>query len=62
MDNSGAHTWDFGPGSASLFFLIVSNDGAIEGSYGTTDGVIERPEDIGGALCPYPQDLTGRCD
>ncbi len=62
MDNSGAHTWTFGPASESLFFLIVSNDGAIEGSYGTDHLGAERPEDIGGAVCPYPQNLVNRCD
>jgi hypothetical protein len=53
--------WSFGPGSDSLFFLVVSNDGTVEGPYGLGNGV-ERPEDIGGALCPYPQDLSDPCN
>jgi hypothetical protein len=62
IDNSGTHTWTFGVGATSYFFLVVSNDGSVEGSYGTDSSGTERPEDVGGAVCPLPQDLVGRCD
>ena len=62
MDNSGSHLWSFGAASASQFFLVVSNDGNVEGSYGLDGSGAERPEDVGGAVCPLPQDLAARCD
>ena len=62
MDNTGNHTWTFGTGSGSLFFLVVGNDGLVEGSYGIDSSGVERPEDTLLATCPMPQDLMARCD
>ncbi len=59
LGTTGSTTFDPGPGS--VFWLVVANDGAIEGSYGTGDGG-ERPEDTALTTCYYPQDLTDRCD
>jgi hypothetical protein len=58
IGNTGGYVWAYDPGS--VFFLIVGNDGAtIEGSYGTSDGVTERPQDT---TCGLTQDLPNRCD
>jgi len=46
----------------SLFFVIVGNDGVVEGSYGTDSSFAERPEDSVSSSCPLPQELTARCD
>jgi hypothetical protein len=54
----------FDPGSGATFFVVVGNDGAIEGPYGATliDGVPGlRPEDTGTPGCDIPQDLSGTC-
>ena len=61
MDDSGGHSWTFGAGSTSMFFLVVANDGSVEGSYGTDSASNERPEDLAG-VCPFTQDLLARCD
>jgi hypothetical protein len=47
-------------GSGSVYFVVVANDGTIEGSYGqSTAG--ERPPAGAGAGCQYTQDLSGPC-
>ena len=56
---SGSATFD--PGLANAFFVVVGNNGTVEGSYGT-DGSIERPEDTGTAVCDIPQDLGSTCN
>jgi hypothetical protein len=53
-------TWSY-PGD-SLFFLVVGNDGSVEGSYGLDGGGTERPEDLVGPSCPVPQDLSDPCN
>lgn len=61
IGNSG--TAAFNPGTGSYFFLVVGNNGASEGSYGTSSTGVERPESIGSVGCPnIPQSLTNRCD
>ncbi len=52
----------FTPGPGSIFWLIVGNDGAVEGSYGVDSEGTERPEDIALTECALPQDLVDRCD
>ena len=55
----------FDPGSGATFFVIVGNDGAVEGPYGETliGGTPgPRPEDTGTLGCDIPQDLGGTCD
>lgn len=49
----------FVPVAGDLFFLIVGNDGAREGSYGTNGAGAERPEDTATPGCDLPQDLGG---
>ena len=52
----------FNPGTGNVFWVIVANDGTVEGSYGTDSTGVERPEDTTLATCPLAQDLSGRCD
>jgi hypothetical protein len=52
----------FNPGSGSYFFLVVGNNGSVEGSYGHDSLGGERPEDVDTPTCPYPQALTAVCE
>jgi hypothetical protein len=57
---AGPYVWSFPATPEDIFFLIVGNDGAVEGSLGlATAG--ERPENSGG-ICEITQSLTDRCD
>ena len=54
----------FDPGAGPAFYVVVGNDGAVEGPYGL--GLIggapmQRPEDVGTSGCDIPQDLTNTC-
>ncbi len=49
----------FVPGPGSVFFVIVGNDGAKEGSYGANGAGGERPEDTSTPGCDLPQNLAG---
>lgn len=63
IGNSGTATFNLG--SRSVFFLVVANNGTVEGSYGRkrSGGTFtERPEDTTVVTCPKPQDLSRRCD
>ena len=59
LGTSGTYVWTYPAGDT--FFLIVGNDGSVEGSYGTDAAGVERPEDVG-TTCPIPQQLADRCD
>jgi cytochrome c553 len=62
IGNTGTATFALPAGA--YFFLVVGHDASAEGSYGTRvqGGVsTERPEDNAG-VCPFPQNLTRRCD
>jgi hypothetical protein len=50
------------PGNGSFYWVIVANDGSVEGSYGKDSAGVERPEDATLATCSFTQDLVGRCD
>ena len=52
----------FDPGPGSIFFVVVGNNGLVEGSYGLRNPGDERPEAVGLPGCDYPQDLANRCD
>jgi cysteine-rich repeat protein len=54
-------TATFNPDADSIFFYVVPNDGADEGSYGLDSDGAEVPEAVGLAACDYPQDLTNAC-
>ena len=62
MGTGGDYEWTPPASPGSLFFVVVGNNGVVEGSYGTDGAGVERPEDALGAACPLPQDLTKRCD
>jgi len=61
--NLGTAAFDPGTPAAGTFyyFVIVGNNGTIEGSYGQDSAGIERPE--AGTLpgCSYPQQLIDAC-
>lgn len=59
LGNTGAATFELPAGSQ--FFLIVADDGTVEGSYGRSS-VGERPPDTTSVTCPRTQDLALRCD
>jgi hypothetical protein len=62
LGNSGQATFDPGepaPGTF-LYFVIVAQSAAKEGSYGT-GAAGERAEAVGLGACDKPQDLTGTC-
>jgi hypothetical protein len=52
----------FTPAQPSAFFLVVGNNGTLEGSYGKNSLGQQRPEagNING--CNFPMDLSGTCD
>ncbi|OGF63656.1 MAG: hypothetical protein A2Y62_02075 [Candidatus Fischerbacteria bacterium RBG_13_37_8] len=54
-------TVTFNPGNGDWFWVVVSNDGTNEGSYGKSSEGTERPEATGVGGCDYPQDLTNTC-
>jgi hypothetical protein len=60
LGNTGTATFTLPAGS--YFFVVVANDGNVEGSYGTDGAAVERPEDTVSTACPVPQDLSARCD
>ena len=56
IGNTGTVDWSYGAGS--MFYLIVADDGSVDGSYGlATSG--ERTPDPAGC---FLQNLTARCD
>jgi len=57
LGTSGSASFD--PGSGSVFFLVVAEDGVNEGSYGRDSHGVERPEDLNTPTCDRPQDLDG---
>ena len=46
--------------SGDVYFVVVGNNGTIEGSYGATSSG-ERPAAGSGGACSYTQDLSGTC-
>ncbi len=60
IGTSGTYTFQLPDGN--LFWVIVSNNGAKEGSYGKDSNGIERQEASGVGLCDYPQDLNNTCE
>ena len=51
----------FNPGTGSFFFLLVGDNGTIEGSFGASSFGAERPESFALAACDRPQVLTAAC-
>jgi hypothetical protein len=46
--------------TTSAYFVVVGNNGSLEGSYGRGTGG-ERPPAGPGGACQYVQDLSGSC-
>jgi hypothetical protein len=58
---SGAASFDT-TGHDQLFFVIVGNNGTVEGSFGHNGTGVERPEDtLATGVCDHTRDLTGTC-
>ena len=62
LGNTGHAVFDPGglPPDTLLYFVIVGQNAADEGSYGAGSAG-ERPEAVGIGACDKPQDLTGTC-
>jgi hypothetical protein len=62
LGNSGSYVWSYPVNPESLFFVVVGNNGAAEGSYGRNSGGVERPEDTLNPFCNIPQNLDNPCN
>ncbi len=63
LGTAGTYVWTYPASTSDIFFLIVGNDGNVEGSLGADSSGAERPEHVDpGGVCDINQDLTGRCD
>lgn len=51
----------FTPGSGNVYFVVVANNGTLEGSYGRASNGTERPAAGAGGACSYTQQLSGTC-
>ncbi len=61
IGTSGSYN-QFNPGAESYFFIVVGTDGAgMEGSYGRSSDLIERPEDPNDPVCAFSQSLASTC-
>ena len=60
LGTSGSASFDPGPGS--FFFVVVADNGTLEGSYGLAGGGVERPEDTTASTCSLPQNLSSTCE
>ena len=54
-------TATFTPATGNQYFVIVGNNGTLEGSYGRRSGGAERPAAGAGGSCAYTQQLSGTC-
>ena len=63
LGTSGSTSFDPGPQPSGtlVYFVIVGNNGIVEGSYGRNSQGIERPEASGLGSCDYPQDMAEAC-
>jgi hypothetical protein len=61
VDASGVHVWNLAGTPDSMFFVVVGNNGADEGSYGLDSNGLERGEDWWSSTCPYVQNLPYAC-
>jgi hypothetical protein len=51
----------FNPTGAAVYFVVVGNNGSLEGSYGRASSGSERPAAGPGGACAYTQQLSGSC-
>lgn len=63
LGNDGTAVFDPGrPASGTvLYFVLVGEDGRVEGSFGRDSAGNERPEALGLPGCDFPQQLAGVC-
>jgi hypothetical protein len=54
-------TATFQPPGSAVYFVVVANNGAVEGSYGRTSSGTERSAAGPGGACAYTQQLSGSC-
>jgi hypothetical protein len=54
---SGSASFD--PGAGSVFFVVVGENGTVEGSFGVDGAGVERPESTGVGACDRPQQPAG---
>jgi hypothetical protein len=59
---TGFYDWATGGTPDALFFVVVANNGAEEGSFGQSSYGFERPEDTVPDSCPMPQNLQYCCE
>ena len=59
---TGTYDWSTSGAPQNLFFIVVSNNGAEEGSYGKDHRGAERPADAAAATCPMVQNLQYACE
>jgi hypothetical protein len=62
VGSSGAFVWQYSAAPESFFFILVGNDGFVEGPYGTDGSGAERPPHATNMSCPMPQEIADRCD
>jgi hypothetical protein len=59
---SGTFDWSTNGAPQNLFFVVVANNGAEEGSYGKDHRGAERAEDATSSTCPMNQNLQYACE
>jgi hypothetical protein len=62
VGGSGEFVWHYSAAPESFFFILVGNDGSVEGPYGTDGAGAERPPHVANLSCPLPQEIADRCD
>jgi hypothetical protein len=62
LGTDGVYDWATGGAPASLFFVVVANNGEEEGSYGRSSYGFERAEDATSVACPATQNLQYACE
>jgi hypothetical protein len=62
IGSSGEYVWQYPGSPESFFFVLVGNDGFLEGPYGTSSSGDERPPHAANMSCPLPQEVANRCD
>ena len=59
---AGTYDWSTTGTPATMFFVLVANNGSEEGSYGQSSLGFERSEDMTSLECPMVQNLQYVCE
>ena len=59
---AGTYDWLTTGTPATIFFVVVANNGVEEGSYGKSSYGFERAEDVSSVTCPAVQNLQYACE